>query len=64
VHDGSHSVGEDMYLAVDGTTMQKYLDVFHKIFNKSGHENHYKMMMGDAYVALATIGASPLDKQD
>ena len=40
-------------LAADGTTMQKYLDVFHKIFDKSGHENHYKMMMGDAYVALA-----------
>ncbi len=54
VHDGSHSVGEDLYLATDGTTMQKYLDVFHKIFNKSGHENHYKMMMGGAYVALDT----------
>ena len=52
MHDGSHLVGEDLYLAADGTTMQKYLEVFHKIFNKSNNENHYKMMMGDAYVAL------------
>jgi wobble nucleotide-excising tRNase len=52
VHDGSHSIGDDLYLASDGVTTQKYLDVFHKIFYESGQENHYKMMMGDAYVEL------------
>jgi wobble nucleotide-excising tRNase len=60
MHDGSHSVGEDLYLAADSATMQKYLEVFHKIFDKSGHENHYKMMMGDDYYPLqGAESASP-----
>ena len=59
VHDGSHSIGEDLYLAADDITTQKYLDVFHEIFYKSGHENHYKMMMDDAYVELPKLRILP-----
>jgi wobble nucleotide-excising tRNase len=59
VHDGSHSMGDDLYLAADATTMHKYLEVFHKIFDKSGHENHYKMMMGQDYAEFAASVASP-----
>ena len=46
VHDGSHNVDEDLYISCDDETVGKYLDVFTKIFEKSGHIEHYNMMMG------------------
>ena len=49
VHDGSHSVYDDLYISADGSTAEVYLKVFRKIFAKAGHRDHYKMMMGDAY---------------
>ena len=45
-HDGSHYSGDDAYYTVDNTTLDKYLEIFKRIFKESGHENHYKMMMG------------------
>lgn len=49
VNDGSHSVHDDLYVSVDNSTVETYLKVFRKIFDKSNHLAHYKMMMGDAF---------------
>lgn len=46
VNDGSHSAfDEDFYTPLDDVMVQKFLDVFRKIFEKSGHIAHYNMMM-------------------
>lgn len=47
INDGSHSVfGDEDYNSIDDENIQKYLDVFRKIFDKSHHISHYNMMMG------------------
>ena len=47
VHDGSHSAfDDDYYTSLDDTSIQKYLDVFRQIFERSGQISHYNMMMG------------------
>lgn len=48
VHDGSHYAHDDLYVTVDETMVDSYLKVFKAIFEKSGHDAHYKMMMGDS----------------
>lgn len=50
VNDGSHYSHDDLYVALDDSMVNTYLTVFRAIFEKSGHSEHYKMMMGDAYV--------------
>ena len=50
VHDGSHYAHDDLYVSIDDSMVDSYLEVFRAIFDKSGHSSHYKMMMGDAYV--------------
>jgi wobble nucleotide-excising tRNase len=45
VHDGSHFSDEDLYIACDAETVEKYLDVFKDIFEKSNQIGHYNMMM-------------------
>ena len=50
VHDGSHYAHDDLYISIDDSTVDNYLQVFRRIFEKSGHAAHYKMMMGDAFV--------------
>jgi wobble nucleotide-excising tRNase len=50
VHDGSHFAHDDIYVSIDGGMVDTYLAVFRKIFEKSDHLAHYKMMMGDAFV--------------
>ena len=47
VNDGSHSAFDDPYVSIDDTMVEKYLEVFQKIFKKAGHLAHYKMMMGE-----------------
>lgn len=49
VNDGSHFAHDDLYVSIDGSLVDSYLNVFRAIFDKSGHIEHYKMMMGDAY---------------
>jgi len=34
--------------------VRNYLKVFRNIFEKTGHGGHYKMMMGDDFVDMAT----------
>ena len=45
VNDGSHSAHDDLYVAVDDSTVDRYLDVFRRIFEAEGHIEHYNMMM-------------------
>ena len=45
MHDGSHTVGEDIFCAVDGETVDMYRCVFKRIFKLKGQLNHYNMMM-------------------
>jgi wobble nucleotide-excising tRNase len=47
VHDGSHSVLDDLYVSNGDATVETYLGIFKEIFEKSGHIAHYKMMMGE-----------------
>ena len=47
VNDGSHAVYDDLYVSIDDSQVDNYLNVFRAIFEKSGHSAHYKMMMGE-----------------
>jgi wobble nucleotide-excising tRNase len=51
VHDGSHFAHDDLYVSIDDSMVDAYLNVFRAIFHKSGHAAHYKMMMGESFVA-------------
>ena len=46
-HDGSHYAHDDLYITIEDETVDKYLEVFKKIFEKTGHSAHYDMMMGN-----------------
>ncbi|MDD3009647.1 MAG: AAA family ATPase [Arcobacter sp.] len=46
INDGSHSVSDDLYVESQDDIIDKYIDVFEKIFKFTNHEGHYKMMMG------------------
>ena len=58
VHDGSHYAHDDLYVSIDDSTVDNYLEVFRGIFDKSGHAAHYKMMMGDAFVEKPAMAAT------
>ena len=44
---GSHTISDDLSVSTDNQTIEKYRKVFCQIFEKTGHINHYRMMMGD-----------------
>ncbi len=50
INDGSHSALDDLYASTDPSLVDNYLNLFRAIFEKTGHSEHYKMMMADAYV--------------
>jgi wobble nucleotide-excising tRNase len=52
INDGSHFTDDDLCISCDPGQVDRYLTVFQRIFEESDHGGHYKMMMGDAYVAL------------
>ncbi len=54
VHDGSHYAHDDLYVLNDDTMVENYLKVFREIFVKARQIEHYKMMMGDAYIEEPT----------
>jgi wobble nucleotide-excising tRNase len=56
LHDGSHGALDDLYIAIDDATIEAYLNVFRTIFEKLGHIAHYKMMMGDDFVNIPSVG--------
>ena len=45
INDGSHSLPDDLYIEAPFETIEKYFEVFKKIFQEMGHEDHYNMMM-------------------
>ncbi|GAB0055261.1 AAA family ATPase [Helicobacter pylori] len=45
-NDGSHGISDDLFVQSQDTNIEIYLKVFENIFKITGHENHYKMMMG------------------
>ena len=48
IHDGSHSIADDIVYSVpDPAVVKKYLKVFRRIFEKTGHVSHYLMMCSD-----------------
>ena len=49
VNDGSHSAYDDLYVSIDDSAVESYLGVFRRIFERSDHGGHYRMMMGDAF---------------
>lgn len=57
VHDGSHSVADDVFHTLDEATMERYLAVFQQVFVRMGHANHYNMMMGLPFVMESVAAA-------
>ncbi|GAA8232071.1 hypothetical protein HpKG83_11340 [Helicobacter pylori] len=45
-NDGSHGISDDLFVQSQDTSIETYLKVFENIFKITGHESHYKMMMG------------------
>ncbi|MCQ2767009.1 AAA family ATPase [Helicobacter pylori] len=45
LNDGSHGISDDLFVQSQDTSIETYLKVFEKIFEVTGHEAHYKMMM-------------------
>ncbi|GAA9613448.1 hypothetical protein HpVa100_11790 [Helicobacter pylori] len=46
LNDGSHGISDDLFVQSQDTSIGTYLKVFENIFKVTGHEAHYKMMMG------------------
>jgi wobble nucleotide-excising tRNase len=46
INDGSHFTNDDLYIACDEKTIEKFLQIFKQIFDNEGHISHYNMMMG------------------
>ncbi len=46
LNDGSHEISDDLFVQNQNTSIEIYLKVFERIFEITGHEAHYKMMMG------------------
>lgn len=45
VNEGSHTFADDLYFAVNEDMVDRYLEVFRRIFEDAGHLAHYRMMM-------------------
>jgi len=54
VHDGSHFAHDDLYVSIDDSLVEPYLNVFKAIFIKLDHDAHYNMMMRSSYAAEPT----------
>lgn len=46
VNEGSHGVFENLHYSPSPTTQDVYLNVFQEVFVRSGHDAHFRMMMG------------------
>jgi wobble nucleotide-excising tRNase len=47
INDGSHSIPDDLFVEQNDATIEKYFEVFRKIFVQMGHPEHFKMMKGE-----------------
>ncbi|WP_158702980.1 AAA family ATPase [Allosphingosinicella vermicomposti] len=57
VNDGSHSAHDDLYVSVDEGVVERYLDVFKHVFEKTDHKAHYDMMMRSSEAGPITMPA-------
>lgn len=48
INDGSHSIPDDLYIEQLDNVIEKYFDVFKRIFVQTGHVEHYNMMYSKA----------------
>ena len=48
INDGSHTIPDDLYIDSYTDSIDRYKQIFKKIFTNMGHEAHYKMMMGES----------------
>ncbi|MCH8568387.1 MAG: hypothetical protein LAT67_08995 [Balneolales bacterium] len=48
INDGSHFINDDLVVDAKPENVSKYLKVFKLIFERLGHESHYKMMISNA----------------
>lgn len=47
INDGSHNVfNDEQFTSLADDSIQRYLYIFEQIFEKTGHHNHYNLMMG------------------
>lgn len=46
INDGSHGISDDLFVEHQETIIEKYAEVFKRIFIQMGHVEHYNMMMG------------------
>ncbi len=53
INDGSHSIPDDLFIQTQDDPADKYFSVFEKIFLNTNHHEHFKMMMGEEYLAEA-----------
>jgi wobble nucleotide-excising tRNase len=60
LNDGSHSVHEELYVSHDDSMIERYLNVFKRVFNVMGHEAHYQMMMRVADEEVAEAPPAPV----
>ena len=63
-HDGSHYAHDDLYVSIDDSMVDRYLKVFRGIFDKEHQIEHYKMMMGDAFVEEPTNAGTSVPRSD
>lgn len=47
INDGSHSMPDDLFIEQLDASIEKYFDVFRKIFDRTGHPEHFNMMIGE-----------------
>ncbi|RHW42846.1 hypothetical protein D1B31_04525 [Neobacillus notoginsengisoli] len=47
INDGSHYISDDLYIESNEDVVERYFQVFKKIFDTQGHTAHFNMMMGE-----------------
>lgn len=45
VNEGSHSIFEDVHYSPGKPSLERYLNVFRRVFEVTGHQGHYTMML-------------------
>ncbi len=55
-NDGSHGISDDLFVQSQDTSIEIYLKVFENMFKVTGHEAHYKMMMGINNMRIVFMG--------
>jgi wobble nucleotide-excising tRNase len=54
VNEGSHGFNDDLYISADEGVVDKYLEVFRRVFGVTNHMAHYEMMIGPEALDVET----------